>query len=205
MKAETWMRVHELFPRAAHLSGAERQTFLDRSCGSDRDLRDELERLLVADERAAGFLETPPAVPLPEVASLLLGELPPGTCIAGFRLLRVLGSGGMGTVYEAEQERPRRRVALKTMKLGLGSASSARGFEREAEVLARLEHPGIARIYAAGTWRLGEDARELRWFAMEFVEGAVDLVTHAERARLPLRARLELFQAVCGAVQHGHE
>ncbi len=205
MKAENWIRVHEIFPRAARLGGAERRRFLDESCGPDRDLRAELERLLGADERAAGFLETPPAFPLPEVASILLGELPPGTSIAGFRLVRVLGSGGMGTVYEAEQEHPRRRVALKTMKLGLGAPSSARVFQREAEVLARLEHPGIARIYEAGTWRVGAEARELGWFAMEFVEGAADLVTHAERAGLSLRQRLELFLMVCGAVQHGHE
>lgn len=131
---------------------------------------------------------------------LAAGKLP--EFIGGYRVLRVIASGGMGTVYEAEQESPRRTVALKVMDRGLASPGARRRFGFEAEALALLRHPGIAQIYEAVA--PGEDATGTPWFAMEHVPGAETLTDYANAEGLDLHARLSLFAEVCDAVQHGH-
>ena len=88
-------------------------------------------------------------------------------CIGPYRIQRVLGSGGMGAVYEALQDQPRRVVALKVMRAGVASESALRRFDHEAQTLARLRHPGIAQIFDAGTHE--EDGRTVPYFAMEYV------------------------------------
>ena len=120
-----------------------------------------------------------------------------------FRLLRRIGEGAMGVVYEAEHARLRRRVALKVIKPGCMSADMMRRFEYEATLLARLEHPGIARIYHAGIWegRLGPRP----YFAMELVVGQkLDEYVQANRDQLKLRPAIRLFYEICLAVQHAH-
>ena len=107
----------------------------------------------------------------------------------------------MGVVFEAEQDSPRRRVALKVIRPVLESDARLRRFRRECEVLGRLEHPGIARIYEAGTFEHGGATRP--YFAMELVEG-VPVTVHASRLQLPPRERLTLVAAICEAVQHAH-
>ncbi len=119
-----------------------------------------------------------------------------------YRILRAIGEGGMGTVYEAEQEKPRRTVALKVIRPGFASPHALRRFEQESQVLGHLQHPGIAQIYEAGTTDAGYGPQP--FFAMEFIRGRT-LLEHAEAARLGTRARLELFVKVCDAVQHAHE
>jgi WD40 repeat protein/predicted Ser/Thr protein kinase len=114
-------------------------------------------------------------------------------------VLRVLGEGGMGTVYEAEQDNPRRTVALKVMRAGLTSDFLVKRFTREAQILGRLHHPGIAQIYEAG---LAEDGRP--FFAMEFLRG-LPLGEYARLRGLTVPARLELLARVCDAVQHAHD
>ena len=126
-------------------------------------------------------------------------ETPPEVEVAGYRIRRLLGEGGMGRVYLAEQQHPARQVALKLMR-GLHRQARQR-FQREAELLAALEHPGIARLYAAGEVDLG--SVQLPWLALEYVEG-VDLVAHAEARQLDLRARLALLIAICRAVHYAH-
>lgn len=114
----------------------------------------------------------------------------------------ILGSGGMSTVYEAEQESPRRIVALKVMARGLSSAAARARFAREVEVLGRLHHHAIAQVYEAGT---EDDAGGSRpWFAMELVSGST-LAEYADGARLDARARLVLVARVCDAVEYAHE
>src|SRR5215510_1776885 len=93
--------------------------------------------------------------------------LPPR--IGHYRILRVIGEGGMGTVYEAEQERPRRKVALKVIRPGLATPSLLRRFELESQILGRLQHAGIAQVYEAGTADTGHGQQP--YFAMEFVQG----------------------------------
>jgi Tol biopolymer transport system component/tRNA A-37 threonylcarbamoyl transferase component Bud32 len=141
--------------------------------------------------------------------SLALGDTPgpvPGEGgpsglgrVGPFTLVEVLGEGGMAIVYLAEQHRPvRRRVAVKLLKWGLDSRDTLVRLEAERQALASLSHPGIAQLYEAGTT---EDGRP--YFAMEHVEGG-PLTQRCDELRLPIPARLRLFQAVCEAVEHAH-
>ena len=126
--------------------------------------------------------------------------------IGPYRIVGVIASGGMGVVYEAEQEHPRRVVALKVLKHGLASPSALRRFEHEAQVLARLRHDGIAHIYDAGTHDDPSAPGEpVPYFVMEFVPNARSIVQFAEDHKLSIRRRLELFADVCDAVHHGHQ
>ena len=133
-------------------------------------------------------------------------ESAPPKSIGGYAIKRRIGKGGMGSVYEAEQDRPRRTVALKVMHRGLGSRSIARRFEQEAELLAQLDHPGIAKVFAAGTHAPRDlDVGPVPFFAMEYVRGALPLIEYAKRHQLDTRARLRLFVDVLDAVGHGHD
>lgn len=122
--------------------------------------------------------------------------------IGEFRIAGLIGSGGMGSVYEAMQEHPRRRVAIKMMKRGIASRSAQRRFEFESQLLARLQHPGIAQVYEAGTHDDGEGG--VPYFVMEYIPNAKELTSYAVEKKLNTRARLKLFTQVCEAVQHGH-
>jgi len=167
--------------------------------------RDEL-RSLASHHTAAGTRFERPLVARPtesgqRLLAVAQGELPER--IGGYRILRRLGSGGMGSVYEAEQEHPRRTVALKVMDRGLTSASARRRFAFESEALARLRHPGIAQVYEAVA--PDEGGAGAPWFAMEFVPGARSLIDWAAAGERSLPERLCLFAEVCDAVHHGHQ
>lgn len=124
------------------------------------------------------------------------------TQIGEFRILRALGAGGMGVVYEAEQAHPRRRVALKVLRSNLMSSEAVKRFEFEVQVLARLQHRGIAQVYEAGINRMNDGTR-VPFFAMELVRGK-SLVQFADQRRLGANQRLELLARVCEAAQHAH-
>jgi serine/threonine protein kinase len=126
-----------------------------------------------------------------------------GRTIGQFRVRSVIGTGGMGTVFEAVQEQPHRTVALKVMNRGVASRSALRRFQYEAQTLARMDHPGIARIHDAGMH--DEGAGGVPWFAMEYIAGAKDILKYAESKSLDTQRRLELFVDVCDAVNHGHQ
>src|SRR5262249_49130232 len=140
-------RVEEVFDQAIDLDPARLETFLDEHCAGDADLRAAVQELLQLDRRAQtaeSLLRSPLA------GSRLEAPAPPAPPpIAGYRLRRVLGEGGMGTVYEAEQDNPRRTVALKVIRPGLVSPELLKRFAREAQILGLLHHPGIAAIYEA--------------------------------------------------------
>jgi serine/threonine protein kinase/tetratricopeptide (TPR) repeat protein len=124
-----------------------------------------------------------------------------GTVIAGrYKLLEVIGEGGMGSVYLAEQTEPvRRQVALKLIKAGMDSKAVLARFDAERQALALMDHPNIARVYDGGTTPAGRP-----FFVMELVRG-VPLTRFCDKGRLSVKARLELFVAVCQAVQHAHQ
>ncbi|MBK9128626.1 MAG: serine/threonine protein kinase [Phycisphaerales bacterium] len=204
MNSDVFQRVRELFHVACELPPGERAAYLDSAC-ADPGLRREVEALLGADSGQQGLL-TPAALPLGErlirrSLATLAPEAPPER-IGGYRLVERLGAGGMGEVFAAEQERPRRRVALKLMRPGLVSAAAQRRFTLEAEVLGRLEHENIARIFEAGVDRSG--GHERPYLVMEFVSG-LPLTRHADTARLDRRARVALLASVCDGVQHAHQ
>ena len=124
-----------------------------------------------------------------------------GRVIAGrYTLVEVIGEGGMGSVYRAEQTKPvKRQVALKLIKAGMDSRAVLARFDAERQALALMDHPNIARVYDGGTTDTGQP-----FFVMELVNG-VPITQYCDRARLPIRARLELFVLVCHAVQHAHQ
>jgi tetratricopeptide (TPR) repeat protein/tRNA A-37 threonylcarbamoyl transferase component Bud32 len=122
--------------------------------------------------------------------------------IGGYRVLRLIAQGGMGAVYEAEQEHPHRIVALKVIRPGYTSPEMLRRFEQEAQALGRLQHPGIARIYEAGC--ATTESGPQPYFAMELIHGET-LLEYAAEHKLNTRQRLELVARICDAVQHAHE
>src|SRR5262245_36771030 len=140
-------RVEELFDRAVDLDPPQRAAFLDEQCGGDAGLRAAVEELLQLDGRAQAdesLLRSPLAESRPRAPAPA-----PAPVVGRYRLVRLLGEGGMGTVYEAEQENPRRTVALKVIRAGLASDLLLARFAREAQILGRLRHPGIAQVYDA--------------------------------------------------------
>ena len=217
-------RVEALFGQASELPPDERRALLDAACRGEPGLRAEVERLLAEDARlraeegAGAFLDSP-LVRSPHAGGIReedggrgpertwaagspgpSGLPPPAPLrIAHYRILRLLGEGGMGAVYEAEQDSPRRVVALKVVRPGLASPELLKRFAHEAQILARLHHPGIAQVYEAG---LADDGQP--FFAMEFIRG-LPLDEYANRHGLDLAARVGLVARVCDAVQHAHD
>ncbi|MEO5762624.1 MAG: serine/threonine-protein kinase, partial [Vicinamibacteria bacterium] len=120
-----------------------------------------------------------------------------------YRILRAIGRGGMGAVFEARQEQPDRSVALKVISADYLSESLLRRFEHETQVLGKLQHPGIAQIYEAGTI-YDEHGRAVPFFAMEYIRGT-ELLRYATDHSLGTRARLELMAGICDAVGHAHQ
>ena len=171
----------------------------------DRDPDDELLR------RAKDQTDDPPpASPAPAAeptrTETIAADEPVGAIpkrVGQYHIKRAIASGGMGTVYEAVQEKPRRTVAVKLMRAGIASRSALRRFEYESQLLARLRHPGIAQVYDAGTHRDGEVT--VPYFAMEYIPNAQPLNEYAKEKKLSTRERIELFAHVCEAVHHGHQ
>ena len=179
----------------------DRPRAVEQACAGDNALRDEVDRLLAVGlgARAQEFLdalENPPALPsVPPDAGFAGGE---GLRFGRYRVVRQIGEGGMGSVFEAEQDHPRRRVALKVIKPGMDSRRVIARFEAEREALALMDHPNIAKVFDAGLDDAGRP-----FFAMELVNGAP--ITHyCDEHALAVRDRLELFISVCRAVQHAH-
>jgi WD40 repeat protein/predicted Ser/Thr protein kinase len=202
--------VRALFDRAADLPPEKRRDFLDTACAGDPQVRARVEYLLHWDARAEAGEQVSPLLGsslVRQECERLLEDARPREAaelflparIDRYRILRTLGEGGMGTVFEAEQDDPRRTVALKVMRLGLDSPEFRKRFAQEARILGRLQHPGIAQVYDAGT---SEDGR--LYFAMEFIRG-LPLHEHVRLQGLTPQARLELLARVCEAVQHAHE
>ena len=119
--------------------------------------------------------------------------------IPGYRIIGPIGRGGMGVVYEAEQDDPRRRVALKLIKLGMDTRQVIARFEAERQALALMDHPCVAKVFDAGSTPSGRP-----YFVMELVEGA-PILEYCDENRLGTRARLEMFAQVCDAIQHAHQ
>ena len=202
--AANFRRVGDIFHAAARLDPQAREAFLLEQSAGDEQLLDQLRKLFRADQLVEGVLDQPAlgesvSLTAVESAVLLAGKLPER--IGRYRIVRVIGEGGMGVVYEAEQDEPRRRVALKVNRPGTMSASLLRRFRHEAQMLGQLQHPGIAQIYDAGTADQGQGGQP--YFAMELVHGR-PLLESAHALRLGTRQRLDLMARICDAVHHAH-
>ena len=180
-------------------SPTERAAYLKKACGNDANLLARVEALLKAYNEAGNFLESgPPGVD----GTLDAGSLSegPGTRIGRYKLLELIGEGGFGVVYMAQQEEPiRRRVALKIIKLGMDTKQVIARFEAERQALAMMEHPNIAKVLDAGATDTGRP-----YFVMELVKG-IPITEYCDKNNLDTRQRLELFIDVCKAVQHAHQ
>jgi serine/threonine protein kinase/formylglycine-generating enzyme required for sulfatase activity len=182
-------RVRELFDRAWSLDPAARGEFVRRAAAGDAALADEVLALLQAHGDSARLR-----------APLDHGGGPPPSAIGPYKILDLLGEGGMGTVYLAEQREPvQRRVALKVIKLGMDSKAVLARFAQERQALALMQHDGIAKVHDAGMTERGQP-----YFVMEYVKGT-PLNAWCDRNRIALRARIELMQQVCAAVTHAHQ
>ena len=182
----------------------ERAGFVRTSCDGDAALQVEVDSLLSALGEPETFLDRPildhdePGGQSDAGVGVRIGQP-----FAGYHVTAVIGAGGVGTVYLAEQSKPRRSVALKVLNRGVVTRSAQRRFEYETETLAQLVHPNIARIYETGT--VEADGRRLPYFAMERIEGAHTITGYASFAGLGLRERVDLFARVCDAVHFAHQ
>ncbi|MCP3915212.1 MAG: protein kinase [bacterium] len=188
-------RIQRLFFEGVDLPEDELDAFLDAECGDDGELRAAVEALLRPSESGGSYLATP------AVEDIAAGLEPAHDRIGRFRVVGVLGQGGMGTVYRARQENPRREVALKVIRFESQSSATRKRFEREAEILGRLKHPGIAQIYEAGHT---DPPAEDPFFAMELVDG-LPLGDFVRKNDYDAAARLELMACIADAVHHAHE
>jgi eukaryotic-like serine/threonine-protein kinase len=194
MTPERWARVEEVLDAALEVPAGERVALLDRECAGDAALRHEVESLLAEHDAEPGFLDgtvwqaaASAAQPLPER-------------IGSYRILRVLGRGGMGQIYLAEREAPgfRQQVALKVVRRGMDTDDLLARFRAERQILASLDHPNIARLLDVGSTDEG-----LPYFVMEHVDGE-PLLDFCDARQLDVPARLRLFSAICDAVHHAH-
>ncbi|HEX3126118.1 MAG TPA: tetratricopeptide repeat protein [Thermoanaerobaculia bacterium] len=196
MDVERWSRIDALFDEALTLPPEERAAFLDRACGDDRELREAVERLIVADESANTFLERPPLIVLEGGE-----EAAEGSRFGPYRIERLLSRGGMGTVYLATRDDGQfeRRVALKLLHPGTDDPEDLQRFRAERQILARLEHPAIARLYDGG-----ETEQGVPFLVLEYVEG-LPLDDYCDHNRLEIDDRLRLFRRLLDAVSYAHQ
>jgi len=190
MTPERWSQVEGLFLQAAEIPPTERATFLDHACGGDAGLRHEVNSLLAWDA---------PETPL---ARLFLDDDPgAGRQIGPYRLVRLLGTGGMGSVHLAvrDDDHFEKEVAIKILKRGMDTDSMLGRFRQERQILANLEHPFIARLLDGGSTDDG-----LPYFVMEYVDG-LPVTKYREERNLDTGQTLQLFRMVCEAVQYAHQ
>ncbi len=198
MTTDASANLEALFLEVLKKPEVERSEFLDIVCRDDDKLRAELADMLDAHEQAADFLERPAV--RTEQTLLAHPMESPGTVIDRYKLLQLIGEGGFGAVYMAEQREPvKRRIALKIIKLGMDTKQVIARFEAERQALAMMDHPNIARVLDAGATETGRP-----YFVMELVKG-VPINEYCDTENLSTKERLDLFITVCNAVQHAHQ
>jgi serine/threonine protein kinase len=200
--------IETIFDKARQLAPELRGAYLDRACGSNQELRNELDRLLEADDHLGVFLESDsfdPDATLPDPpegtpdASSQPAEAM-GDQMGNYKLLQQIGEGGFGTVWMAEQREPvKRRVALKIIKLGMDTKQVIARFEAERQALAMMDHPNIAKVFDAGMTETGRP-----YFVMEYIKG-IPIQDYCDHEKVDTKGRLDLFTKVCHAIQHAHQ
>jgi eukaryotic-like serine/threonine-protein kinase len=202
--------LQRIFFQACRLDESELTTFLDRACQGEPELRAEVEALLQADSVEVQLLDAAQDVSgaqllaesMARTGELAAPEAELPEQIGRYRILRFLGEGGMSTVYEAVQEEPKRRVALKVVRPSMVTAPLLKRFRLETQIQANLNHPGIAQIYETGGVAEGEGGQP--YFAMELIEGE-ELHRYADIHDLGKNQRLELIALLCDIVHYAHQ
>ncbi|HLO39590.1 MAG TPA: serine/threonine-protein kinase, partial [Phycisphaerales bacterium] len=216
MSDELIARAQRLFESVVDLPAAAREDALRRAGSEDAELERLVRGLIASDESERSFLSTPAMERHIEGlttsdgvsrAREAAGEERTPSKVGRYEIVRLIGEGGMGAVYEAMQDNPRRPVAVKVIRAGLVGRQVLSRFKREAELLGRLHHPGIAAVYDAGTADITTERGVLvdqPFYAMELVRGR-PLLQYCLEERLDTRGRMQLLAQVCDAVQHAHE
>ena len=204
MNAERWKLVDDLLHSALELPAEQRNDYLQRMCASDSALVEEVKSLLTSDRRAGAFLASPAIQAAAQAAAAsaeqeLLESLE-GHTVSQYRILKMLGRGGMGSVWLAERSdgRFQRQVAIKFINLATMGQGTAERFKREGSILGRLNHPHIAELIDAGVTATGEP-----YLIMEYIEGR-PLDEYCDQRALSIEARVNLFLDVLDAVSHAH-
>ena len=195
-------KAKSIFYEALELTSQEsRRAVIERECGEDTALRNQVEQLLKALENpeAERFLEVLPTLVGIQESNSGISE-GAGDVIGPYKLLQIIGEGGFGVVFMAEQTVPvRRRVALKVIKPGMDSRNVVARFEAERQALAMMDHPNVAKVFDGGSTASGRP-----YFVMELVKG-IPLTQFCDESRLDTRERLSLFEKICKAIQHAHQ
>ena len=194
-------REEAIFDGALQLPLEQRTGYVKAACDNDAGLLERVQVLLAAHAKEDGPLQQPAARPPRKTIVLSLPPIEkPGDKIGNYKILQLIGEGGCGSVYMAEQEVPvRRRVALKVIKLGMDTKSVVARFEAERQALALMDHPNIAKVLDAGATETGRP-----FFVMELVRG-IKITDYCDQNNLPTADRLKLFGEVCRAIQHAHQ
>lgn len=192
-------RLKRLFIEACDLPRDAQVAFVRSQCEGDRELQDQLDRLLKKDSSTSGSPATD-CFGFMFIPGELDESLP--ASIGRYRPLRRIGTGGMGVVYLAMQEHPRRDVAVKMIRAVHLNRNLLQRFKLEAQVLGRLQHPNIAQILEAGMCE--DESGDRPYFAMEYIDG-VPLTDYLATKKLTVLARLEMFSTICDAVHHAHQ
>lgn len=199
MNDTTSRLAEEIFLALADVSADERHAAVRERCGDDARLLAEVEALLETLQAPEdGFLD-PTTIPTLDM-NAVDGPLKPGTPLGPFLVLHAIGSGGMGVVYAAQQDRPRRTVAIKVLRRGFRHPEIVKRFEREAEVLGRLQHQGIAQVFA---FHPG-DRQAPAHLVMELISGP-PITEYVQARGLSVADRVAMVARVCEAMHHAHE
>jgi serine/threonine protein kinase len=202
MTRERFRQIRDLYESVLELHPGQRDAFLDQECGGDEELRSEVARLLAAQERAAAWLCNPLiAPPDPFLTSGELSGRMEGRRLGGYRILREIGHGGMGSVYLAERSDGviRKQVAIKLVGPWIQDSDMLQRFKQERQILASLDHPAIARLIDGGSTEEGWP-----YLIMDYVEGE-PIDRWCDERKLNVGDRLMLFRQVCAAVQYAHQ
>ncbi len=191
MQNADWLKIKEIFNQTIDLPTKERERFL---ANQEEFVRLEVAQLIASHEKADDFIVEPAVSEFCLNGHHLIGEK-----IGGYKILEVIGVGGMGTVFLAEKEGLEKKVALKIIKRGMDTDAVLRRFIQERQILSRLEHPNIARLLDGGTTDDG-----LPFFVMEYVEG-LPVTKFCDEHYFDIKERLELFRQICAAVSYSHQ
>ncbi len=196
-----WARVEALFDEAADMPRAARIEFLQHACADDPELRAYIGSLLDTDMAEDTLVEDSIRGVLAAAQELAEGTGEAGQRIGAWRIVRTLGSGGMGVVYLASRADLQfsQQVAIKVVRQRLVDPDVEARLKAERQILANLDHPNIARLFDGGTMADGTP-----YLVMEYIDG-VPIDEYCDRRRLTVRQRLELFRTVCAAIQHAHQ